>query len=60
MKNRKAFVWLAVVILLALVVYFNRGRIHFDWGMFWQQLSHIAWIHVAAGIALIYSTFLLR
>jgi uncharacterized membrane protein YbhN (UPF0104 family) len=60
MKNRKAFVWLAVVILLALVVYFNRGRIHFDWGMFWQQLRHIAWIHIAAGIALIYSTFLLR
>jgi uncharacterized membrane protein YbhN (UPF0104 family) len=60
MKNRKAIVWLAVIILLAVVVYFNRGRIHFDWGMFWQQLRHIAWIHIAAGIALIYSTYILR
>jgi uncharacterized membrane protein YbhN (UPF0104 family) len=60
MKNRKAIVWLAVIMALALVVYFNRGRIHFDWGMFWQQIRHIAWIHIAAGIALIYSTYLLR
>jgi uncharacterized membrane protein YbhN (UPF0104 family) len=60
MKSRKAIVWLAILAALALVVYFNRGRIHFDWGMFWQQLPHIAWIHIAAGIALIYSTYWLR
>jgi uncharacterized membrane protein YbhN (UPF0104 family) len=60
MKNRKVIVWLAVVILLVLVVFFNRSRIHFDWSMFWQQLRHIAWIHIAAGIALIYSTYVLR
>lgn len=60
MKSRKAIVWLAVLLILAVVVYANRGRIHFDWGMFWLQLRHIAWIHIAAGIALIYSTYLLR
>src|ERR1035437_8446366 len=60
MKSRKAIVWTAAILILALVVYTNRGRIHFDWSMFWQQLRHIAWIHIAAGIALIYSTYVLR
>jgi uncharacterized membrane protein YbhN (UPF0104 family) len=60
MKSRKAILWLAVVFILALIVFANRGRIHFDWGMFWQQLRHIAWIHIVSGIALIYSTYVLR
>ena len=60
MKSRKGIVWLAILIVLALVVFANRGRIHFDWAMFWQQLRHISWIHIAAGIALIYSTYWLR
>jgi uncharacterized membrane protein YbhN (UPF0104 family) len=60
MKSRKAIVWLALLIVLALVVFVNRGRIHFDWGMFWLELRHIAWIHIAAGIAFIYSSYWLR
>lgn len=60
MNNRKGIAGAAVLILLALVVYFNRGRIPFDWGIFWQQLRHVAWVHIAAGVALIYSTYWLR
>lgn len=61
MKNRKSLlVTAAVLLILAFVVFLNRGRIHFDWAMFWQQLRHIAWIHIAAGIALIYTTYVLR
>jgi uncharacterized membrane protein YbhN (UPF0104 family) len=60
MKNRKGLLVLAVVILLALLVFFNRDRIHFDWAIFWQQLRHISWIHILAGVALIYSTYWLR
>jgi uncharacterized membrane protein YbhN (UPF0104 family) len=60
MKNRKGIAVLAAAIVLALVVYFNRGRIHFDWRVFWQQLRHIAWVHIAVGVALIYATFWLR
>ena len=59
MKNRKLLV-AAVLVILALIVFANRGRIHFDWAMFWQQLRHISWPHIAAGIALIYSTYWLR
>jgi glycosyltransferase 2 family protein len=60
MKSRKPIVWLAILILLALIVFTNRGRVHFDWAIFLQQLRHIAWIHIAAGVALIYSTYFLR
>jgi hypothetical protein len=60
MKNRKGLLVIAVLLILAVVVYANRGRVHFDWAIFFQQLRHIAWIHIAAGVALIYSTFWLR
>ena len=60
MKSRKGIAGLGLLIVLAVVVFLNRGRIHFDWAMFWQQLRHIVWIHIVAGIALIYSTYWLR
>jgi uncharacterized membrane protein YbhN (UPF0104 family) len=60
MKSRKGIIWLALLVILALIVYTHRDRVHFDWAMFWQQLRHIAWIHIAAGVALIYSTYWLR
>ena len=60
MKNRKGLLAAAVLLVLALVVYLNRGRIQFDWPQFLQQLHGIAWTHIAAATALIYSTYLLR
>jgi len=60
MKSRKGLLSLAVLLILALAVFAFRGRIHFDWGMFWQQLRHVAWIHIAAGTAFIYATYFLR
>jgi len=60
MKSRKGLLVTAVLLILALIVFVNRGRVHFDWAMFWQQIRHIAWIHIVIGVALIYSTFFLR
>ena len=60
MKNRKGLLVVALLILLALFVFANRGRIHFDWAVFFAQLRHVAWGHIAAGVALIYSTYWLR
>jgi len=60
MKSRKGLLILALAVILAVIVFANRGRIHFDWGVFWLQLRHIAWLHIAAGVALIYSTYWLR
>ena len=60
MKSRKGMVWLAILLVLALAVFAYRGRIHFDWAVFWMQLRHVSWVHIAEGIALIYATFWLR
>jgi len=60
MKSRKGILVLAVPILLGILVFFNRDRVHFDWGVFWSQVRHIRWGHIVAGVALIYSTFWLR
>ncbi len=60
MKNRKGLFIVALLILLGLVVFLNRGRVHFDWAIFFQEIRNIAWIHIAIGIALIYSTYWLR
>ena len=60
MKHRKGILIAAMLIVLALVVYLNRGGIHFDWAMFFTQLRQVGWRHIAAAIALIYSTYWLR
>jgi hypothetical protein len=60
MKNRKGLLVALLVLILALIVFANRDRIHFDWAVFFTQLRTISWPHIALGIALIYSTFWLR
>ena len=57
--KRKGVLWvLGAVALLAVVILFR--RVNFDWGMFWQQLRHVSWGHIALGIALIWATYWLR
>lgn len=60
MKSRKPLIVLAILILLAVIVYANRGRVHFDWHTFTIQIRSVAWLHIGIGIALIYSTYILR
>lgn len=60
MKKRNGFLWLAVVIVLAVIVKLFWNKVHFDWKMFWQQLRHVSAIHIWAGIGLIYATYWLR
>lgn len=60
MKKRGGIVWIAVVVVLAVIVFVFRDKVHFDWKVFWQQLKHVEWVHIWAGIALIYATYWLR
>jgi uncharacterized membrane protein YbhN (UPF0104 family) len=60
MKSRKGLLVALLLLILALIVFANRGRIHFDWAVFFTQLRHISWPHIALAIALIYSTYWLR
>ncbi len=60
MKKPNNWPWFAVAALLAVLAFLLRGRIHFDWAMFWQQLRHVAIVPIVVGIALIYATYWLR
>jgi uncharacterized membrane protein YbhN (UPF0104 family) len=60
MTKRNGVLCLAVVIVLAVLVFLFRSRVHFDWVTFWQQLRYVSAGHVFAGIALIYATYYLR
>ncbi len=60
MKKQNNWPWVAVAALLAVLAYALRGRIHFDWAMFWQQLRHVAILPILIAVALIYATYWLR
>jgi hypothetical protein len=60
MKKRSGVLWAVLIIVLAVIVFVYRDRIHFDWANFRQQLQHIGVGHAVAGIVLIYITYWLR
>jgi len=51
---------MAALITAVLLAVIFRGRIHFDWAMFWLQLRHVEWKHEAAAVALVYATYWMR
>ena len=60
MNKRSGILWFAALIVLVLVVLIFRGRIHFDWAMFWSQLKHVEWKHEAVAVGLVYATYWMR
>jgi glycosyltransferase 2 family protein len=60
MKSRGTMLWAFLVVVLAVLVFVYRDRIHFDWASFWQQLRHVHRGHALAGITLTYLTYWLR
>ena len=58
--NKRNAILLVILIALAVTVFLNRGRIHFDWSTFLLQLRTVSLGHLAAGVALIWGTFWLR
>ena len=60
MKKSNRLALFLLLAALALIVFFFRDKIRFDWVTFWLQLRHANLWHIGAGIALIYSTYWLR
>jgi hypothetical protein len=60
MSKGKGIASAVVVAALVICVVVFRGRMQFDWGMFWRQLRYVAWGHIAAGVALIWVTYWMR
>ncbi len=58
-KNRNLFFVLFLVVL-AIGVYALRGRIHFDWHTFGEQLQLADWKLFAVGVGLIWAGYCLR
>jgi hypothetical protein len=60
MSKGKGIASAVVVAALVICVVVFRGRMQFDWGVFWRQLRYVAWGHIAAGVALIWVTYWMR
>jgi uncharacterized membrane protein YbhN (UPF0104 family) len=60
MNKKSGVLWVVAIVALAVIVFVFRGKVQFDWAMFWQQLRHASPVHIAFAIALIYATYFLR
>jgi hypothetical protein len=58
--KRSGIGWFAGLIVLVIVGVVFRGRIHFDFAMFWLQLRSVAWSHEAIAVGLVYVTYWAR
>ena len=59
MKASRGVVWAAIAVACVLAVLLLR-HVRFDWASFLDQLRTVAWLHIAAAVALIYATYWLR
>jgi glycosyltransferase 2 family protein len=60
LKNRRWILWLVGAVAIASLVVVARGRIHFEWGNFLQQLKLADWRDIGIGVGCIYLGYLLR
>jgi uncharacterized membrane protein YbhN (UPF0104 family) len=59
-SNRTRLVALAIVLALAVVIWHERHRIHFDWHVFGQQLRMADWRRIVYALACIYAGYVVR
>ena len=60
MKKKQWILALVVVAALAAILYFERGRIHFNFGDFRTQLALANWRGIGIGLACIYLGYVIR
>lgn len=60
MKNKRWIVWVVVAVAVVALALFARGRIHFDWHVFVQQLKLARWSNIGIGVALIWFGYIMR
>jgi uncharacterized membrane protein YbhN (UPF0104 family) len=59
-SNRTRLVALVIIVALAVAIWHERHRIHFDWHVFGQQLRMADWRRIAIALACIYAGYLVR
>lgn len=60
MKKRTWIVGLLLLVALAAITYFGRGRIHFNWHVFIEQIRQANWWQFAAAISMIWLGYIVR
>ena len=60
MKKRPWILYVLAAILLGAVMWLVHTRVHFQWSVFRDQLQHVDWRRIAAGIAMILFCYWLR
>ncbi|MFZ0661834.1 MAG: lysylphosphatidylglycerol synthase transmembrane domain-containing protein [Acidobacteriaceae bacterium] len=60
MKKKTWILYLLVAAALVALVFFARHRIHFNWGVFAQQLKLANWFMIGLGVALILLGYVVR
>lgn len=59
-SNRTRLVALAIILALAIVIWHERHRIHFDWHVFGQQLRMADWRRIIFALVCIYAGYVVR
>lgn len=60
MKNKQWILWLVAAAVVVALVVVAPGRIHFNWGIFLQQLKLADWRDIGIAIGCIYFGYVLR
>ena len=60
MKNKRWILWLIAAIALVALVLIARQKIHFNWGIFVQQLKLADWRNIGIGVTLIWFGYGIR
>jgi glycosyltransferase 2 family protein len=60
LKSKRWILWLVVIVILIVLVLVAREKIHFDWGVFVQQLKLADWRDIGIGVALIWFGYIIR
>lgn len=60
MKKRNWILGLILLVALAAIVYLGRGRIHFNWHVFVEQIAQVSWWRIAIGVSMIWLAYGVR
>jgi len=60
LKKKQLILALVVLLALAALLYWGRGRIHFDFGVFRSQLARADWRKIGLGVGAIYLGYVFR
>ncbi len=60
MKARRLLLYIVVIAALAALVFALRGRVHFQWSVFAEQIKSVSWQHILLAVVAIYLNYVVR